>query len=214
MISIDFKHCEVLLRNLYQINNDEKIYIIKLDVEQEKMRIEKILHYLYRKLSNEKLERLNLSICKNTTIALYYSPVVLKENLDTLNSKSGYFNDICYPFTSESNTDILLKDRKKEFIDKNKTVCQEDCDFSKYNNNDKKVECICKVKEFSFALSELKINKTELLNNFKGIKKIVNIDIIVCYKNLLNIKGLLKKVGNYILIFIIIFHIVSIIVFF
>ena len=75
MISIDFKHCEVLLRNLYQINNDEKIYIIKLDVEQEKMRIEKILYYLYRKLSNEKLERLNLSICKNTTIALYYSPL-------------------------------------------------------------------------------------------------------------------------------------------
>ena len=106
----------MLLRNLYKLNNNEKIYIVKLDVKQEKMRIPKILYYLYGKLSNEKLERLNLSICKNTSIVLY-SPVIINENLDTLNSKSGYFNDICYPFTSDSGTDLLLKDRKKEFID-------------------------------------------------------------------------------------------------
>ena len=50
-------------------------------------------------------------------------PYELNGNVDELNSGSGYYNDICYTTTSEDGTDISLKDRKKDFIDKNKTVC-------------------------------------------------------------------------------------------
>ena len=52
-----------------------------------------------------------------------------------VNSSSEYYNSICYPATSESGTDITLKDRKKLFIEDNKTICQDDCIFSEYTLN-------------------------------------------------------------------------------
>ena len=55
--------------------------------------------------------------------------IELSENLDTLNTSSGYFNNLCYTTTSEDGADISLKDRKYDYIQNNKTVCQDDCDF-------------------------------------------------------------------------------------
>ena len=45
-------------------------------------------------------------------------PIEIKENLDILNSSSGYYNDIYYQTTSDSGTDISLNDRKNEYIKK------------------------------------------------------------------------------------------------
>ena len=70
---------------------------------------------------------------------------------------------MCYTTTSEDGTDITLKDRKKEFVDKNKTVCQDDYVFSNYDNINKKAECSCKVKEFSSSsIADMNINKTKI----------------------------------------------------
>ena len=35
-------------------------------------------------------------------------PVIITENLDLLNTSSGYYNDICYTATSDTGTDIPL----------------------------------------------------------------------------------------------------------
>ena len=63
-------------------------------------------------------------------------PISITDNLDKLNSSSGYFNDICYTATSEDGTDISLIDRQKDFVDNNKMICQEDCDFSEYTESE------------------------------------------------------------------------------
>ena len=42
---------------------------------------------------------------------------------------SGFYNDICYTYTSDKGKDISLDDRRKEFIDKNLAVCEENCDI-------------------------------------------------------------------------------------
>ena len=55
--------------------------------------------------SDSNLKKLNLTICKTNKISLSI-PVEITENLDKLNSSSGYFNDICYTASSESGTDI------------------------------------------------------------------------------------------------------------
>ena len=107
-----------------------------------------------------------------------------------MNSSSGYYNDICYATTSNFGTDISLKDRKKEFIEGNKTVCQEDCIFYGYNDSNKKSKCSCKAKESLFNILDLKINKTKLCENFIDIKNIVNFKIMICYKALFNKKGI------------------------
>ena len=77
-----------------------------------------------------------------------------------LNSSSGYYNDICYTTISESGTDIALKNRKNEYI--NKTVCQDDCEFSGYDYSKQKAKYSCNVKESSLSFDAIKINKTKL----------------------------------------------------
>ena len=65
------------------------------------MKILKIEYDIYRKSLGQILEKLILSICDNTQIYLYI-PVNINENIDVLNSSSGYYNDLCYTATTES----------------------------------------------------------------------------------------------------------------
>ena len=58
----------------------------------------------------------------------------INENIDKLNMNSKYFHDICYISTSDYGTDITLKDRGEEYIKKNKTLCQENCNFNICNS--------------------------------------------------------------------------------
>ena len=100
-----------------------------------------------------------------------------------MNRSSGYYNDICYTSTTEDGTDILLKDRQTEYIQKDKIICQEDCDFIEYDYNTNNAKCSCKVKESSSSVADMNINKAKLLDNFKNIKNIANFNFLVCYKN-------------------------------
>ena len=131
---VDLGECETLLRKAYSISQDKKIYIKKIDVVQEGMKIPKVEYDVYCKLNGTNLIKLNLSFCQNTKVDLSV-PVILTESIDKHNSSSGYYNDICYTATSDSETDIILKDRLKEFIEGNKTVCQDGCIFSEYDYN-------------------------------------------------------------------------------
>ena len=118
----------------------------KIDVKEEGMMIPKIEFNVYYKLNGRNLVRLNLSYCYDVKIDISI-PLEINEPLDKYNSRSGYYNDICYTTTSEDGTDILLIDRQKEFIDNNKTICQENCILSEYNYNINKVKCSCNVVE-------------------------------------------------------------------
>ena len=112
--------------------------------------------------------------------------MVLNEHLYKYNSSSEYYNDICFTTTSEDGTDILLKDRQKEFIDKDNIICQEDCDFSEYDYKQFIAKCSCKVKECAQSFADMKINKLKLLDNFKNIKNFLNFNFLVCYNKLFN----------------------------
>jgi len=211
---IDLGECEDLLRNEYNIPDDELIYMKKIDVIQEGMKIPKVEYDVYSKLDGSVLVKLNLSVCQNSKISLSV-PIAISESLDKLNSSSGYYNDICYTATSDSGTDISLKDRKKEFVENNKTICQDDCDFSEYDYDIQKAKCSCKVKESSStSLADMKINTTKLYENFVDIKNKANIKLMVCYKELLTIQGIKNNIALFVTIPIIIFHIIVIILFY
>ena len=199
--NIDLGECELILRKFYNLTNNETLYLKLLEVKQEKMKIPKIEYDIYSKLNRTNLIKLNASICINSKIYLYI-PVFTRDSFDILNSSSGYYNDICYTTISESGTDISLKDRKNEFVEKN--VCQDECDFDDYNYTSQKSKCSCKFKESSFSFDDIKINKTKLLENIKNIKSITNLNILVCHERLFSKPGLSKNVGFYILIIIII----------
>ena len=47
MITIDFSECETILRNVYKIPDDNKIYMKKIDIKQEGMKIPKTEYDVY-----------------------------------------------------------------------------------------------------------------------------------------------------------------------
>ena len=212
MTRIDLGECEILLRKYYNLTNNETLYMKILNIKQERMKIPKVEYDVYCKLNGTNLIKLNLSVCQNTKIYLFVPIEITDNNLDKLNRNSKYCNDMCYTTKSENGTDIILKDRKDECI--NKTVCQEECDFTDYNYTSKKANCTCNDRESSSSFADMKINITKLLNNFKNIKNFANLNSLVCHKSLFSKEGLIKNVGFYIFIIIIIIHIINLFIFY
>ena len=125
------------------------------------MKAIKVEYDAYSKLSGNNLEKLNLTKCYNKKIFIYI-PIEIKDNIDKLNTSSGYYNDICYTATTNDGTDIILNDRKNEFINGDNIICQEDCVFSVYDSNIKKVKCDCQIKESSSSFADMKIDESKL----------------------------------------------------
>ena len=213
MTTINIGDCEQLLRQHYNLLNNETLYMKKMDIIQDGMNAKKIEFDIYSKLSGNNLEKLNLTICNDTKIYINI-PTEINGNIDKLNTSSGYFNDICYISTTDDGTDITLNDRKKEYVEGNNIICQEDCYLSGYDTKIKIAKCECHIKESSSSFADMKINKNKLFENFKDIKNIVNFEILICYKKLLNITGIFYNIGSLIMISIFIFHIICIFIFY
>ena len=54
--------CEILLRKYYNLTNNETLYMKKLDIIQEGLKIPKVEYDVYCKLNGTNLIKLNLSI--------------------------------------------------------------------------------------------------------------------------------------------------------
>ena len=181
--TINLGECEDLLRQFYNISDEQKIYMKKIDVIQDGYKIPYVKYDVYAKLNGSNLVKLNLSVCKDTKVDISI-PIILSENLDKLNISSGYYNDICYKSKSDSGTDIILTDRKEEFIDEKMTICQDGCDFTDYDYKYQQAKCSCDIKESSDNYADMNIIQDNLFKNFIDIKNIANINILKCYKSL------------------------------
>ena len=215
LTTIDLEHCEVLLREFYHIPDVQLIYIKKLDIKQEGMKIPKIEYDVYYKLNETYFEKLNLSICNQTKLSLSIPVEIDDLNLDKLNTSSDYFNDICYKAKSDTGTDILLKDRGIDFVENNKTVCQDYCDFSEYDSDNKKANCSCFVKESPSSYEDMHIDKTQLYENFDNTedrKHISNLDLTSC-DVLSSIDNIKSNTGFYLLLCILAIFILIFIIF-
>ena len=106
-----------------------------------------------------------------------------------------------------------MKDRQKEYINKDRIICQEDCDFSEYDYNTLVAKCSCKAKGCPESYSEMNINKNKLLKNFKNIKNFINFNFLICYKKLFNKNSYKNNIGCYLILIFILFHIITIFVF-
>ena len=179
---INLAECESLLRGFYNISNDSLIYLEIIEVEQKGMKIPKVEFNVFSKISEYKIKILNLSLCENKRMYLSVS-ANSSESIGKLNSSGEYYNNICNKAKSDKGTDITIKDRQKEFIEKDMTVCQDDCYFYYYNFETQKANCSCKIKEASDSFIDMTINKTKLYENFddnNDKNKISNLDVTSC----------------------------------
>ena len=196
--AIDLGECEFKLKSHYNISLNDDLYIIKLDIKIEGMKIPKIEYEVYYPFNlSQGLTKLNLSVCDDTKIDISI-PVAINESLDKYNISSDYYNDICSTTTSKSGTDITLTDRKNEFINDNMTLCEENCKFIEYDYTNKKAKCSCEIKINLPLIDEIKFDKDLLKNSFTDINNIVNLKIMKCYKNILNKESLRNNYGFFI----------------
>ena len=209
--TIDLGECEDKIKEEYNIPKNKSLYILKIDVNQKGLKIPKIEYEVYYPLFGESLIKLNMTVCKDSRIDLSI-PVEITEDIDKVNSSSSYYNDICYTYTSEDGTDISLSDRKKNFVDNNLSVCEEDCDFNEYNMG--KAVCSCKVKTNSTTkIGDIVIDKEKLYKNFINFKNIANINVLKCYKLIFKIEAYKSNYANIVLIVIILLFIITFIIF-
>ena len=89
---------------------------------------------------------------------------------------------------------MTLSDRRNEFINNNKSLCDENCILSGYENG--RIICSCKVKYIFPKVSEIKVNKNELYK-FMNINQIMNFNVLKCTKLLFSLKGLKTNIGFY-----------------
>ena len=184
MTAIDLGECQALLREFYHIPDNELLYMKKVDVIQDGMKTMKVEYDVYAKLFGTKLINLNLTVCEKSQVSISI-PIEISEELEKLNGSSSYYNDVCYTTTSEDGTDISMKDRQNDFINKDRIVCQDDCFFTEYDYDNSKAKCSCNVKKCSESYANMEINKAKILDNFKNINNLINYKFLVCYKKII-----------------------------
>ena len=212
-ITMDLGQCESILKNNYNISNNNSLYILQIVSEEKGMKIPKMEYEIYYPLKNDnELKKLNLTYCQGTKIDLSIS-VKIEGKLDKYNSSSNYYNDICYKSTSESGTDISLNDRRSEFVNNNISLCEENCDLIDYDYIKEKARCSCDIKTTISSYDDIKFNKNEFFKSFIDIKNIFNLQILKCYKTILKIKELKNNYGFYIISFVIVFYFITLLTF-
>ena len=201
--SINLGDCEYKLKEEYPIKNESLLYILKIEVNETGMKIPKIEYEVYYPLYDNNLVLLNLSVCKNTYIELSI-PAYIDDDIDKYNQSSDYYNDICSKTTSKYGTDICLKDRQKEFIDNNMTLCEENCYLIDYNNEIKKAKCSCKIKISLPLVDNIEIDTNKLYKSFTDINSFANIKMMKCLTDVINKNDLKNNAGFFIIFTVII----------
>ena len=209
--SIKLGDCEIELKRHYDIPLNDSLYILKIDVPLDGMKIPKIEYEVYYTIYKNNLTKLNLSICQDIKIDISIPIDISKEDLDKNNASSGFYNDLCYTLTSEKGKDKVLSDRQNDFVEKNMTVCEENCEFTNYDDDQKKAICSCYVKLKLPIISEVKIDTNQLYSNFKDIKNIGNFKMMKCAYLFLKRKNIFKNSANYLLIILLSLSIITII---
>ena len=208
--TIKLGKCEDKLKDYYNITSNETLLIFKIDIYEEGLLMPIVEYEVY---NEDNFSVLDLNICKDDIIQISVPVSINENNLDIYDPKSNFYNDICYPYTSENGTDIVLNDRIFEFIDKNLTLCENNCTFISYNSGLRQALCECNTKLETNIISDLTINKEKLLEYFIDIKNFINLEIIKCYKLLLTKKGMEKNIGSYIILSTMAIYIITLFIF-
>ena len=211
---IHLEKCLNILKQEQDSLDIDNLFLLRTDVEQDGMKFPYFYFELYQKKSNNNLNIVSLSQCKDININIDINNAELKENINKYIPSSDYYNDICYTTKSDYNTDIILSRRHHNYVDYNMSVCGLNCEFIIYNTEDNQAVCSCDVKTEIPLLKNLRFDKNILLNSFTKINNIMNVKMLKCYETVFNNKNIIKNIGFYIFLFFIILDIICIILFY
>ena len=128
--NINIGICEDILRFEYNINKSFPLILYKVDYYPPDTLIPIVGYEIYHPITREKL---NLTLCQNVSIKINIPASIDENKLFKYEPKSEFYSDNCFSYTTEDGTDIILNDRKKEFKDKNLSLCEDKCEYIGYN---------------------------------------------------------------------------------
>ena len=117
------------LKEHYKIDKNESLLIFKADIPINGIYSTAVEYEVYHPITREIL---NMSICQDIPIEIHKSASINLEDIDKYNSESDYYNDICYSVSNGNGSDIILDDRREEFINNNFSICEPSCKFMDY----------------------------------------------------------------------------------
>ena len=164
--------------------------------------------------------------------AKYYSE---KFGIDVYNASEEEFNDICTQFISENNTDVTIKNRREDYF-QNVTFCEKNSVYLGINFSDNTAICSymsAETKSYELFLQALKYKNSSCGCGNETLDKIMenydlennkkneflttlyssNYHIIKCYKLVFKFKIMLKNIGGWMNITLIILQIIFFIIF-
>ena len=215
---VEFDECEKILRNHYNISNSSIITFFQFEFDNDNTQsyIKQVEYQTY----NEEKIILDLSLCKDVNIKIYHEikeGVVLDESfisffedlgIDIFDINNSFFNDLCHPFSNNSN-DIILQDRIK-YIYKNYSLCEQDCNYNSIDIESMTIACDCMVKEnLSTVISPLNFGQAKESSILDS-----NIGVIKCYNLVFSLKDKSKNIGFWIFLILVIANVIFLVIFF
>ena len=189
--TVGLEDCESKLKDVYSLDENDKLILLKVEYGIEKYKIPIIEYQLFTKNGT----RLELNYCDIVT------EIVIPVNIEKEfihNPNSDFYKDKCYTYTTEYGTDLCMYDRKNYYNKKYYALCEKNCEFKEYNGETKKVKCKCKIKTEFPKLPNNVVLLNELLHQFVDIIKHSNLFLFKCYKKVFSFEGLKKNSGSYI----------------
>ena len=201
---IDLGECEKILKEKNDMSENDTLIILKYE-KLTNISSEKYIEYeVYNPMSRKQMD---LSICKDMKINISIPVTVDQKNSFKYNSSSEYYNDICCPYPSEDKKDIILQDRRDEYINNNLSLCEENCEYA--GLDEKNVKCECDIKLEFHLIIDIEISKNKLIKNFGNLKYFSNFYVLKCYKIIFDNIG----IGCILLLIIIFLNIILLIIF-
>ena len=209
MSTIDLGECGNELKIIYNINEAQSLIILKVDYFSNDSLIPIIGYEVYEP---NNFTLLDLSLCNSSEVKLFIPVNIDEDNLFLYDPNSDFYKSNCYTYTTENGTDIIVRDRQKQYGDKNLSLCETNCNYMGYDSETKQSFCVCKIKNEMETIFEI-INKTnKLLNDFKENQESSRSSSkisIECANVLFTVDGIKNNISSYILLIITLYFLCS-----
>ena len=214
--NFDFSECENILRNHYKIYYPRRLTFVQIELNNTNDTI--LVNQIEYEVFSDEGKQLNLSLCKNSTMKVYYTVkndsqdiIDLISNfkdkdIDILNISDSFYNDVCMPY-SDSENDLTLKDRI-EHIYKDYQFCEKNCELEEILYEEKIISCNCIVKEKD-NMAELNFNSSESIINIKT----QNFKLVECYNAFTALKNNMNNIGFWIFLFLMVLNIIFLVLY-
>ncbi len=203
--SLDFSSCEDAIRNkVSSLSSNEPLYIIKIDQDSNDI-VKDVSYKVYSGTDN----KISSSVYEGEIVSISYpinedildlsnGEAMAEKGVDVFNATDPFFSDLCYPYSTDNGTDMILKDRRKD-IYQNVSFCDSNCVYKGINYTTRMVECDCTVtlnESFvmeddskSFGVNDVFQSNIGIVKCFSTFGKIKadNIGFISCTVVLLNV---------------------------